>query len=164
MRHYWILYYVIVACNLVSRPYSFVLRQIPVFIRRFLHVPFLMVHFIYLFFSYSLQFCSVLSYSIWWVRTLMSHPNHPSGGGSGLKLEIWMSARVSARFILVRNDYCAKPNPEPDAHPGYWVHIGLWDRPSWSTLEYELETTIAIRPLTQPVMCKMSSSIFAAMI
>ena len=71
--------------------------------------------------------------------------------------------RVCVRdAILAQNNYCAKPNTEPDAQSGSQVRNVLEYQYPQSTLEYELATTIKIRPLTQPVTCEMGSSIFVA--
>ena len=64
--------------------------------------------------------------------------------------------------ILVQNNYCAKPNPDTDAHYGYRVCNELEYQASRSTLEYDVIIVRSIRPLTQPVMYKIGSSIFAA--
>ena len=66
--------------------------------------------------------------------------------------------------ILARNNYCVKPNTEPDSHSGSWIHNGLGNRAPWNTLEYDLMTAISIRPLTQPMMCETGLPIFAAMV
>ena len=65
--------------------------------------------------------------------------------------------------ILAQNIYCANHNPDPGAHSGSRVRRGLGDWYPRSTLEYDLTTKIVIRTLTQPMTCKMGSSIFAAM-
>ena len=85
-----------------------------------------------------------------------------------MKLEVCLDlnewVRVCVRDeILAQNNYCYKPNPKYDSHSSSRVWNGIGYQAVWSTLEYDLATTIAIRLLTQPVMCEMGSSIFFAM-
>ena len=71
------------------RQYSYILRRIPVFVRRFLHVPFLMFYFIY----------TILSYPLRRVLTIVSRPVRPSWGAAqtrGVDGIEWASVRVYA--------------------------------------------------------------------
>ena len=74
-----------------------------------------------------------------------------------------MILRRCAKTILLKNVYCAKSNPEPDSQSGSRVHKGLETRALCSIWECTLVTAIAIWTLTQPLTCKIGSSIFAAM-
>ena len=58
---------------------------------------------------------------------------------------------------------CTNPRPEPDSKSGSRSRrvLGRWA--PWIVSEYDLVTTIAIRPVTQPCMFKTGSSIFSAM-
>ena len=129
-----------------------------------------MVRFIPIFLSDSLRSFSILYYSVKCIDIIVCHLICPSvgRGGSGLKLEMWMDSNGWVRVwvsdtILVQNNYCAKPNPNPNAHAGSQVRNGLGYWALSSTLEYDLSTAIMTRPLTQPVTCEMGLSIFAAM-
>ena len=96
-RRYWILYYVIAACDFVSCPYPCILRRILVFIRQFIRVPFLMLHLLSSILSDSIRYFPILYYPIRWVRTLVRHPVRPSGGwhkNRGVAGIEWVSARV----------------------------------------------------------------------
>ena len=141
-----------------------------VFICQFICVSLLLIRFIPLFLSDSLRSFSILYYSVKCIDIIVCHLICPSvgRGGSGLKLEMWMDSNGWVRVwvsdaILAKNNYCAKPNPDPNAHAGSQVRnvLGYWD--PRSTLEYDLSTAIMTRPLTQPVTCEMGLSIFAAM-
>ena len=61
---YLILYHVITSCDSIYRTYTYVLLQILVFIRQFLRVTFLMVCFLSPFFSDSMRYFPILSYSL----------------------------------------------------------------------------------------------------
>ena len=74
-----------------------------------------------------------------------------------------MILRRCAKTILLKNVYCAKSNPEPASQSGSRVHKGLETRALCSIWECTLVTAIAIWTLTQPLTCKIGSSIFAAM-
>ena len=66
--------------------------------------------------------------------------------------------------ILAQNNYCAKTSPDPNTHSGSWVHNVLGARAPRTNLEYDRETAILFRPLTQPVTCEMVLYIFVSMI
>ena len=65
--------------------------------------------------------------------------------------------------IFAQNNYCAKPNPETDAHYGSWFHNGLGYQAPHITLDYYIATAIVIWTLTQTATCEMGLVIFAAM-
>ena len=58
----------------------------------------------------------------------------------------------------------ANPWPEPNSWMGTLSRRGLSGRALQIIKEYDLTTTIPIRPLAQPCTCKMGSSIFDAII
>ena len=64
--------------------------------------------------------------------------------------------------LFSRKIYCANPNHEPDTHSGSRVLKGLGYQALWSTLDYDLTTTISIWPLPQYVRYKMGLSVFAS--
>ena len=95
--------------------------------------------------------------------------SRPSVRGGDTKRDVRVDlngwVRVCVRdAILVRNIYCSKPNPKPNAHSDYWFRSGLEARAPRINLEYDLVTAISIRPLTQSVTCKIGSSSFTSMI
>ena len=131
--HYYILYYGIVACDFISRSYPSVLRQILVFVRRFIRVPFLMVHFFSPISSDPLLSSQVGSYRFASSRL--------SVRGGCMKLEVWVDCiewvHVCVRnVILAQNNYFSKPNPNPNpnAHSGYWVRNVLESQSPCSTM------------------------------
>ena len=68
-------------------------------------------------------------------------------------------ARVGTK-IFWRTIYCTNPNPKPDPQYSSLSHKGLGIWAPWIIWEYDLDTAIEIRPLTDPRMWKMGFSIF----
>ena len=88
-----LLEFILCYCSLwfFSCQYPYILCQIPVFVRWFIHVPFLMFHFIY----------TILSYPLRQVCTLVRCHVCPSGGEAqtrGVDGIEWASARVCAQY------------------------------------------------------------------
>ena len=81
---------------------------------------------------------------------------------SRVYLNGWICADVRDA-ILAQDIYCTNPDPKPGTQYGSWFHKGLGTQALRSTREYDLETKIVIRPLTQPLTCEMGSSIFESM-
>ena len=137
----------------LSRPNPCILRQILVFVRQCLCVPFQMV-----------VFCSpILSNGFVPVSVI---PSVCWGGGAKIGGEVYSNEwfHVWVRdAIFLQIIYCAKINPEPDTHSSSWVHKGLGALALWSNLDYNLATAITVRPLDHPVTFEMGLSIFAAM-
>ena len=79
----------------------------------------------------------------------------------GIDSNGWFCTGVR-KTILARNIYSLKTNPKPYSHSRYWVcmRLGNWD--PRSTREYDIATAIVIWPITQPLTCKMGSSVFVA--
>ena len=59
--------------------------------------------------------------------------------------------------------YCANPGPDAESQSGSSSCWGLGIRAPQIIREYDLMTIISIRLLIQPCICKIGSSIFAAM-
>ena len=59
--------------------------------------------------------------------------------------------------ILAWEIYCANPNPVPDSHSGSWVFKVIGTQSPRSIRYNDLASLILIRPLTQPLTCKMGS-------
>ena len=79
----------------------------------------------------------------------------------GVDSNEWFCAGVR-KTVLAQYIYWNNTNPEPNSHYGSRVPKGFGTKATCSTWEYNLVTIIEIYPLTQPLMYKMGSSIFAA--
>ena len=79
----------------------------------------------------------------------------------GVDLNGWGCTGVHG-MILARYIYCSNYNHKTNPQSRSWVCKVLGTQSMQITLEYDLVTAISIRPLTQPLMCEMGSSIFAA--
>ena len=155
-RHWWVIWYVVDACDFVSCPNPWFLRLILVFIRQCLRVILQIVLF--------LLWSSLMSSYHWALSRLCIR----GGGGRGAKigwgvdLNEWVCAGMRDA-ILAQNIYGAKPNPKPDNQSGHQFRkrLGYWS--PQRNREYNPTTAIATRPLIQTLMSKMVLSIFVAM-
>ena len=108
-----------------------------------------------------LMFTTILSYGLVTLSAITS-VCRGVGGRKTRGLYILMVADV-CDAILAQYIYCAKLNPDSYTQLGSQVYMRLGARAVQRTWEYDLVTVIEIRPLTQPLTCEMSSSIFSAM-
>ena len=81
---------------------------------------------------------------------------------SGRSIFKWVSLRWCAQKYLGAINLFCQAQPQTWLPGGSWVCRGIGTQSPRSIQEYALATANAIRPLTQPLTCKMSSSVFAA--
>ena len=153
-KRYWILSYVVATYNLVFHPFScFFTPNTDVYTPMY---PSSLPNY-HLYFSNPLQ----------WILTILSCPVCPSEGWRKTRGRVvikWWVSVCLCNVILAQNIYCAKPNPDPDAHSSYRVRKVIVDQYPRSTMEYDIMNEISIQKFTQHVTCEMDLSSFVAMI
>ena len=121
-------------------------------------------------YSWSCVFCFPIISHIWASRgwlwpsyaCIMRVAQSVKGGkyevGQDTKEFFWVLPKLFWRVI-----YCANLRPKPDYQSGSLSHRVLGRQDPWIISEYNLTTTISIRPLIQTCMREMGSSTFSAM-